>query len=113
MDEDPKNMAVFVVRHHRGPNLGPIRFDIIKDVAREAIKKVPTSLEAMLNKDMTEGLAAFSLYSKDNMPRLSNRHARGASVAARKLAFQPSQPPSAASSPESGRTRSPITSVQV
>ena len=30
-------MAIFVVRYHNGPNIGRIRFDIIKELANDAL----------------------------------------------------------------------------
>ena len=38
------NIAVFVVRYHAGPNLGPRRFEIIKELTRNVITSYPHSL---------------------------------------------------------------------
>ena len=49
IDDGVENTAIFVVRYHRGPNIGCIHFDIITEVAKDAIKAIPSSLDRLLS----------------------------------------------------------------
>ena len=39
------NVAIFVVRYHNGPNLGPRRFEIIESMAKDVIADYPGVLD--------------------------------------------------------------------
>ena len=39
------NTVVFIVRYHEGPNLGPLRFDIITDLTQEAVAESPSPID--------------------------------------------------------------------
>ena len=62
-DESFENMAVFVVQHHRGPNLGPIRFNMIVEAAKSAVDKMPLTVAGLLASDAT-GSAPFSFHTQ-------------------------------------------------
>ena len=64
IDKSFNNRAVFVIRHHQGKNIGPVRFQIINQVAEEALNKVPDGLEQLLQKDGLIGRQNFTLHSK-------------------------------------------------
>ena len=39
------NIAVFVVRYKSGPNIGGVRFQIIQELAKAAVKMIPESIK--------------------------------------------------------------------
>ena len=39
------NIAVYIVRHFDGEHIGPTRFDIVRDLTKEIISSIPTTLE--------------------------------------------------------------------
>ena len=41
------NCAVYVIRYHNGPNLGPQRFKIIEELAQKAIQAIPAGIHNM------------------------------------------------------------------
>ena len=57
IDQGQNNVAVFVVRHHLGPNIGPARFELITQAAENALKSMPPGIERMVNQKN------FSLFS--------------------------------------------------
>ena len=112
IDNSHANIAVFVVRYHRGPNIGPSRFNLIIDAAKEAITAIPPDISRLIG--VYPEQPNFSLFSnpvrmpigRGNMHNSQKRYtdrARGATAAARALF------PDKGNSP---RTH-PLTSVQV
>ena len=43
-----ENTVVYIVRHHRGPNKGPIRFSMITDAGKSAIEKMPEDINQLI-----------------------------------------------------------------
>ena len=94
VDQCYENIAVYIVRFHNGPNLGPQHFNIITDTAKAAIDGMPTSLDRLIG-------ASSNTYSKFQNRKFARPNARGAlarvstatgrsrgtSVAAKKLDF--------------------------
>ena len=89
-DQSFKNCAAFVVRHHNGPNLGPVRFDIIVDAAKSALQTLPDALESCIASDCSN---STSFFNRPTHPTISRdhtstaKHARGGSAVARKLNY--------------------------
>ena len=44
LDQSCENLAVYVIRRHRGPNIGPSRFELILQAAKSAIGIMPIGL---------------------------------------------------------------------
>ena len=59
IDESFQNIAVYVVRYHKGPNIGPIRFSMITDCAKSAANAVPTGVNGVLGLDRNTGFSQF------------------------------------------------------
>ena len=79
-----------VVRHHKGPNIGHIRFSMITDVAKTALAAIPSTLETIIKTGGERSLnntANFSLFNSEQRSNTNIHRARGASSAARTLAF--------------------------
>ena len=77
-----ENVAAFVVRHHRGPNIGTVRFDMIESAVKSAIDNMPPDLGKLMNMEQNAN-AAFSTYSNpigQGGYMQSERGARGGSV---------------------------------
>ena len=58
-----KNIVVYVVRYHRGPNLGPVRFDMIVNAAKSVIDEMPNDLGASINM-INNQVSAFFLHRR-------------------------------------------------
>ena len=71
IENNYNNIAVFVVRYHNGPNLGAVRFDIIKEVAKKAIQGMPQDLEGLMSRAANN----FS-YLQQPLPRQSSAYPR-------------------------------------
>ena len=91
IDESVKNTATFVVRHHRGQNIGPIRFSIITDAAKSAIDAIPADIEKLLGNSIPNPAPGFSFFNnhEERLSRggLTRRRTRGVSQAARQLNY--------------------------
>ena len=69
MQESFENIAVYVVRHHRGPNIGPIRFEMILNAAKTAINAIPATLSAMLTDINTPRVPFYSQHMRFEQER--------------------------------------------
>ena len=109
LDESGENIAVFVIRFHKGPNIGPVRFQYIVDTAKAAISNVPAQLSGYIRQGVNDGYAQFKKAPLSSIRgSAANVHrAHGASTAARALNFG-----RAAQGPEPAR-RHPMRSVDV
>ena len=91
-EQSYKNCVAFAVRHHDGPNIGPIRFNMIVDVAKSALQMLPSSLEQMIangppqNNDQGFTFCKQPITISTNT-RSQSARSRGASTAARRLSF--------------------------
>ena len=113
IDESYENIAVYVIRHHRGPNIGAIRFNMIIDAAKSAVEKMPSRLGNLIPLRTHNARGAHTGFSlarnpdlrpKSSLRRGNNRashtrgredtasvnRAKGATSAARVLDFSPS-----------------------
>ena len=113
IEGDHTNVMVFVVRHHKGPKIGPIRFSMITDVAKNALNAIPSTLEALIRGDKElRSSANFSLYT--NQQQRANFHrARGASTAAKTLSYSARVTPIKQQKQETRKTNTPRVSVDV
>ena len=125
-DEGYENVAVYVVRFHRGPNLGPVRFDMISTAAKSALEKLPTDINQLIGAQPGNNFSLFRSFPKAATGRgarlntqqthstgvypaallPTNLHrSRGATAAARALFSDRNR--------EGAVNRAPITSVEV
>ena len=123
IDENCENVAVFVVRHHRGPNIGQIRFNMIIDTAKSAVNNMPSRMSTLLQNDglntnysqfmhraVTMTVRPIGQTTGPRLPapiqgRTHPSHSHGTVAAASKHAEAPTRSSSA--------TKAPLTSVQV
>ena len=90
VENSTENTAVFVIRYHKGPNIGLVRFAMYVDAAKSTIKGMPTTVSGMISKRKPGN---FSLFANKPTPITMSNHGRdgqrvrGASVAAKKLTY--------------------------
>ena len=122
MEHSCENIAVFVVRFHRGPNLGPQRFDLINEAAKSAVDKMPPDMNRLLgipppaptsysnparpqyNEAVIRGRGGFGGSVRGHGSRGNHVRTRGTTAAARQLFHEGSQ---------QERAKYPIQSVEV
>ena len=86
MDESFENVAVYVIRYHRGPNIGAVRFEMIKDAAKAAISNIPATLGAMIQEPVARNLSlhrstdASEFMLNDGTITVKKRNGNGARI---------------------------------
>ena len=68
IDNSVKNKAVFVIRKFKGQHIGPIRFNMIVDVAKSAIDTMPEDIESILCYDLPGNNSGYSQFNRPKIP---------------------------------------------